>query len=661
MINMLSAVVVPLTSKELLKLEILFSIWRIWELVNPGTRATPNKKLIVSLDCEYSKNIDDQVNHLFMDYRLGSLFSEIRILFCAIPCDENVYIKANEAVPPKIPRLGYASGPNNQFFRTMRFLKCENYVLLNETDCVPCRYDWLEMLGKRVYWNEHFWIMGSSYKGINSIRADISNHINGNAIYAVGADGFQSFLDEWEDTLEEAVKTRRYMAYDVFLAYWESAISMSSIQGSGLETSEMRVLRTKKKLFVYTDMIHNCSAKEDIENSSGSSLAGLSMNKDLCLTHGRQFIIQSMQYGFSQLLKKSTYLDKNDRLIFQTLKEKTKGGEHDAISNVLADMLLAFNSVDTTEIKSISNVNTGKTVKSLKTYMNTTLIGNDKVLAEENIIFLLGNPRSGTTMLQKTLSTSNDIATCGEPWIQLYLRGLLIPNLSQAKFDASLMRDALHQVEIENNIPRHLENVIHDMSLHYYSKLRNSINPSATYFLDKTPRYSLICDSIVAQHPNARYIVLLRNPFDIACSVISTWTNDLSVFMTSSALRLDFEAGLVKLCDLAKKPPANCLICTYEEIIENPEMELGRIADFLLLKKNGFSLDYSSSARQFKFGDSKMVHKESRPVKNKDSWRDALKTKDEYDSLCSYMKNLPSHVLKTMNYNPHTWSEDVEY
>lgn len=37
-----------------------------------------------------------------------------------------------------------------------------------------------------------------------------------------------------------------------------------------------------------------------------------------------------------------------------------------------------------------------------------------------NLIFLISQPRSGSTLLQKILSKSPDIATTSEPWISLH-------------------------------------------------------------------------------------------------------------------------------------------------------------------------------------------------------------------------------------------------
>ena len=46
------------------------------------------------------------------------------------------------------------------------------------------------------------------------------------------------------------------------------------------------------------------------------------------------------------------------------------------------------------------------------------------------------------------------------------------------------------------------------------------------YFLDKTPRYYWIIPELQRVFPRATFIILLRNPLAVLCSIINTWAKD---------------------------------------------------------------------------------------------------------------------------------------
>jgi len=93
----------------------------------------------------------------------------------------------------------YPFGPSNMFYRGMPLLKKYSYVFYMEADCKPIRSNWLtklqEACGGAV---EPFWIKGSIVRGANQPSHDFTGryfHINGNAFYATGSEGFQNLID----------------------------------------------------------------------------------------------------------------------------------------------------------------------------------------------------------------------------------------------------------------------------------------------------------------------------------------------------------------------------------------------------------------------------------------------------------------------------------
>jgi len=62
---------------------------------------------------------------------------------------------------------------------------------------------------------------------------------------------------------------------------------------------------------------------------------------------------------------------------------------------------------------------------------------------------------------------------------------------------------------------------VRQMTLNLYGGVLQ--NSGKRYFLDKTPRYYYILPELYRTFPEAKYILLLRNPLAILCSIFNTF------------------------------------------------------------------------------------------------------------------------------------------
>ena len=106
----------------------------------------------------------------------------------------------------------------------------------------------------------------------------------------------------------------------------------------------------------------------------------------------------------------------------------------------------------------------------------------------KNLIFLISQPRSGSTLLQLMLSGSPEIATSAEPWIALHPIYALHDGAIDPQYGANAAKQALLDFlkESGTGIDFYKEQIS--------SLLRALYNQAIThqgkrYFLDKTPRY----------------------------------------------------------------------------------------------------------------------------------------------------------------------------
>jgi hypothetical protein len=282
----LTAVLVPMTRGELPALFRLFFIWGGYAQLS--ARAV-SCRLIVTLDCPYDEEIEARIKSRFELFGLPAVFESVEVGFCGIPPEENIYVRSGQESPANIPPLGLKNGPNVQFFSSLLdFCPDEDVVLLNEVDCFPATKDWLPRLSRLAQGSEPFWILGSPYRGYGKLGPDIIAHINGNALYGIGTDGFRDVLmKHWHEGLTNAVVGNPGLAYDVFLDH---------------ASHEMRNPRTWKNVSLekfrfyssllckvrHTDLIHNLAGSAELSGLVKIDLADyLAAHPAATLVHGR--------------------------------------------------------------------------------------------------------------------------------------------------------------------------------------------------------------------------------------------------------------------------------------------------------------------------------------------------------------------------------------
>jgi hypothetical protein len=100
----------------------------------------------------------------------------------------------------------------------------------------------------------------------------------------------------------------------------------------------------------------------------------------------------------------------------------------------------------------------------------------------------------------------------------------------------------------------------------------------APLFLDKTPRYSLICEDLVEILPESKMVILFRDPVDVARSIASTFGGQWNTLFRYD---VDFVAGLSAMCRLARAAKPNVMVLRYEEAIADLHGTARRLSEFL--------------------------------------------------------------------------------
>ncbi|WP_223032320.1 sulfotransferase family protein [Hanstruepera marina] len=215
-------------------------------------------------------------------------------------------------------------------------------------------------------------------------------------------------------------------------------------------------------------------------------------------------------------------------------------------------------------------------------------------------IFIFSLPRSGSTLLQRVLMTDSEICSVAEPWVLLPQIYMLKKQGTISEFSSLTAYQAI--TDFIKNLPNKdidYNDSLRAFILDLYSK---QCKNGERYFLDKTPRYYLIIDEIIALFPDAKFIFLFRNPLHVYASIIDTWGNKrLNKIHRNNR---DLIKGFSALSDGYKKHEDISICIKYEEFVSNPEKELDKISRYLNLKLETSSLiNFSKQNTKGELGD----------------------------------------------------------
>jgi len=284
---------------------------------------------------------------------------------------------------------------------------------------------------------------------------------------------------------------------------------------------------------------------------------------------------------------------------------------------------------------------------------------------QKKFFFIIGRPRSGTTLLRTVMDA--------HPQIKIPLESTFILNLyiqfHNKKWDTktklkfieilkSQRKIKTWQLDWEDVTKTFLERDIQSYQqavLIPYEKF-HSIFPKTTitYLADKTPSYSFqgfLVHKLMTIFPNAKFIHLIR---DYRANASSIKKFDFSA-PEVSLITIRWKNSLRMITKLKNQFPERWHTLTYEDFVDNPYDELKKIESFLGIEHHPEALEYYKYEKQASdfFSDIESYKKFHRnlfsPISNKykDSWKDTL-TKTEI-KVCD---TLAGKYGKIVGYTP---------
>ncbi len=196
-----------------------------------------------------------------------------------------------------------------------------------------------------------------------------------------------------------------------------------------------------------------------------------------------------------------------------------------------------------------------------------TLVGN---CPSSEPIFIVGMPRSGTTLVERIISSHPDVQSAGE----LLNFAMSVKQLSGSRSPALVDTDTVMRTRDAN---------LGGLGEMYLASTR-PLTGKKPRFVDKLPHNFLYAGYIANALPNARIICLRRDPMDTCLSNFRQLFSEKSPFYDYSFDLLDIGRYYVLFHQLMahwqRVLPGRILQINYEELVESQELSSRRLLEF---------------------------------------------------------------------------------
>lgn len=268
-------------------------------------------------------------------------------------------------------------------------------------------------------------------------------------------------------------------------------------------------------------------------------------------------------------------------------------------------------------------------------------------------LFIISQPRSGSTLLQHILGGHPEVETCLESWLYLPICYALREDGWTADFSSRMAHINIMNFfnSIENSRSKFLSRLAKMLDDFY---LESTHNKNCSYFLEKTPRYYFIIKELAELYPDARFIFLIRNPLAVMASILNyNFNGRWDQFLTEdryydlvTAPKL-IAAGIKDLNDKA-------LVLNYEDLVHNAEDRTNSILEWLGLERYKGLHEYAGKVHFTSSTgiDRKSIYSHQEPVVDYiDTWKGKFKNPQLNRLGLEYLKLIGASLIEEMGYS----------
>jgi len=277
----------------------------------------------------------------------------------------------------------------------------------------------------------------------------------------------------------------------------------------------------------------------------------------------------------------------------------------------------------------------------------------------EKLIFIVSQPRAGSTLLQRILGSHPNIRTTSEPWLMLHPIYALRGEGHESEYDAGLAHSALQA--FMQALPEGEEDYLNGLRQMYgYLYGRVMEGYEAQFFLDKTPRYYSIIAELYRIFPNAEFIFLMRNPLASMASMIDTWTSGRGISLYK--FKQDLLRAPTLLLEGIELLGQKAIVTRYEDLVENPNHEVQRICNRMGVAFLPEMVRYGDkNLPRWQFGDQMKVYEKVQPDSDStDKWLKSVRQPENWILTNDYLRFLGEETVNEMGYCYETLKRALE-
>ena len=235
-------------------------------------------------------------------------------------------------------------------------------------------------------------------------------------------------------------------------------------------------------------------------------------------------------------------------------------------------------------------------------------------MTQDRLIFLIGAPRSGTTLLARMMGAHSLIYGRGEPHLINAIAHLgYYARVQKAPYDPVVVEQGVR--EFVAGLPRGEADYLDALRTYtdtLYERMLATA-PGKRLFLDKSPDYALVLPFLSKLYPGAHYVVLTRHPLAVLASYVQ------SFFAGDYQWVIDHQPILARyvppLARMLRERPVPFVHVKYEELVRDPDTHFRRVCEQLAIPFEAEAIAYGERGKAPKgLGDPTGVARHTRPV-----------------------------------------------
>jgi hypothetical protein len=200
-------------------------------------------------------------------------------------------------------------------------------------------------------------------------------------------------------------------------------------------------------------------------------------------------------------------------------------------------------------------------------YASTDACTSGERYRDEQPIFIVGMPRTGTTLAERILAGHSQVTSAGE----LHdFSSELVKEIQRNSQGKPVAKDRIVQASLDVDFTR--------LGHNYVKAARQAVEPASPQFIDKLPFNFLYCGLIHRALPKARIIHMVRDPMDTCYAIYKTLFGQAYPFSYDLEELATYYIAYRKLmAHWHQVMPSQILDVAYEDVVADPEQQARRL------------------------------------------------------------------------------------